>query len=163
MIVNQEITVDFSADDNDNRIVEWLKENRLDAASLSDLAFKAKVDVVIGDLDEDDIIAAYDKLNKLDDSDMYHVELAYRRMAEGDIADAMDILFRHFDFAPPPARTTRCRSAIARQGVGEWQNYSSVFIARSFWRRSALSVMPFRARMKSRSCKTFSSSPRGNG
>lgn len=101
MIVNHEITVDFSADDNDKRIDVWLEENRLDAETLSDLAFEAKVDVVIGDLDEDEIIAAYEKLNKLDDSDMYHVEQAYRRMAEGDVADAMDILFRQFNFAPP--------------------------------------------------------------
>lgn len=101
MIVNQEVTVDFSADDNDNRIVEWLNENRLEAPALSDLSFTAKVDVVVGDLDEDDIIVAYDKLNKLDDSDMYHVELAYRRMAEGEVVDAMDILFRRFNFAPP--------------------------------------------------------------
>ncbi|MCA2372227.1 hypothetical protein ATU3B_11410 [Agrobacterium genomosp. 3 str. CIP 111-78] len=99
MIVNHEITVDFSADDK--RINAWLKENRLDAEALSDLAFEAKVDVAIGDLDEDEIVAAYDKLNKLNDGDMYHVEQAYRRMAEGDVADAMDILFRQFNFAPP--------------------------------------------------------------
>lgn len=101
MIVNQEVTIDFSADDNDTRIVEWVKENRLEAAGLSDLAFTAKVGVVISDLDEDDIVAAYNKLNKLDDSDLYHVEQAYRRMAEGDVADAMDILFRQFNLAPP--------------------------------------------------------------
>ncbi len=101
MIVNQQVAIDFSADDNDTRIVEWLKENRLEGTGLSDLAFEAKVDVVIGDLDEDDIVAAYDKLNKLGDSDMYHVEQAYRRMAEGDVAGAMDILFRQFNFAPP--------------------------------------------------------------
>ncbi len=162
MMVNQEVTIDFSADDNDTRIVEWLKENRLEATGLSDLAFTAKVDVVIGDLDEDDIVAAYDKLNKLDDSDMYHVEQAYRRMAEGDVADAMDILFRQFNLAPP-ARTTRCRAAIARKRVGAWQNCISEFIGQSFCRRLVPCVTPFHVRMKSQSCKTSSSSPRVNG
>ena len=160
MIVNQEVTIDFSADDN--RIVEWLRENRLEAVGLSDLAFEAKVDVVIGDLDEDDIVAAYDKLNKLDDSDMYHVEQAYRRMAEGDVADAMDILFRQFNFAPPPARKTRCRSAFARQGVGAWPNCTFAFTARSFWRRLALSVTPYHVRTKFRSYRMSCSNPRAS-
>lgn len=101
MIVNREVTLDFANDNNDDRVLAWMKEHSLDAASLADLTFNAKVEVEIGDLDEDDLIAAYDKLNKLDASDMYHVELAYRRMAEGDIADAMDILSRQFNLAPP--------------------------------------------------------------
>lgn len=101
MQVNQEVTLDFANDNNDDRVLAWLKEHRLDANSLSDLTFNAKVQVEIGDLDEDDIIDAYDKLNKLDDSDLYHVGQAYRRMAEGNLDEAMEILSRHFDLAPP--------------------------------------------------------------
>lgn len=101
MQVNQEVTIDFSDDDNDDRVVAWLLEHRLQAEELGDLTFSAKVQVEIGDLDEDDIVAAYDKLNKLDDSDLYHVSEAYRRMAEGNLDEAMEILSRHFDLAPP--------------------------------------------------------------
>lgn len=95
------VTIDFTDADNDNRVAGWLKEHRLEADSLADLTFETKVEVDVKDMDEGDIIAAYDKLNKADDSDMYHIELAYRRMAEGDIADAMDILSRQFNLAPP--------------------------------------------------------------
>ncbi|PZU82250.1 MAG: hypothetical protein DI528_20170 [Shinella sp.] len=101
MQVNQEVTLDFANDNNDDRVLAWLKEHRLDANSLSDLTFNTKVQVEIGDLDEDDIIDAYDKLNKLDNSDLYHVGQAYRRMAEGNVDEAMEILSRHFDLAPP--------------------------------------------------------------
>ncbi|UXS34023.1 hypothetical protein FY152_17860 [Agrobacterium tumefaciens] len=101
MFVNQEVTIDFSGDDIDDRVVEWLLEHRLQAEELGDLTFTAKVQVEIGDLDEDDIIAAYDKLNKLDNSDLYHLGEAYRRMAEGNLDEAMEILSRHFDLAPP--------------------------------------------------------------
>ena len=101
MYVNQEVTIDFTDEKNDNRILAWIKECGLDAGSLSDLTFSAKVQVEIGDLDEGDIIVAYDKLNKLDNSDLYHIGEAYRRMAEGDLDEAMEILSRHFDLAPP--------------------------------------------------------------
>ncbi|WP_421416497.1 MazG-like family protein [Agrobacterium tumefaciens] len=57
--------------------------------------------VDVSDLDEDDIVEAYEKLNKLDNSDLYHVGQAYRRMAEGNLDEAMEILSRHFDLAPP--------------------------------------------------------------
>ncbi|MFK0336817.1 hypothetical protein ACIQT7_06110 [Agrobacterium deltaense] len=101
MFVNNEITIDFSDDKNDDRIVEWLLEHRLHAEELGNLTFNAKVDVDIGDLDEDDIVDAYDKLNKLDNSDLYHIGQAYRRLAEGDVNEAMEILSRNFDLAPP--------------------------------------------------------------
>ncbi|MCZ7501225.1 hypothetical protein [Agrobacterium sp. ST15.13.015] len=101
MYVNQEVTIDFTDDKNDDRILAWLKECGLEADSLSDLTFNTKVQVEIGDLDEDDIVDAYDQLNKLDDSDLYHVSQAYRRLAEGDVSEAMEILSRHFDLAPP--------------------------------------------------------------
>ncbi|MFK0338746.1 hypothetical protein ACIQT7_15875 [Agrobacterium deltaense] len=101
MYVNQEVTIDFTDDKNDDRILAWLKECGLEADSLSDLTFSAKVQVEIGDLDEDDIVTAYDKLNKLDNDDLYHVGQAYRRMAEGNLDEAMEILSRHFDLAPP--------------------------------------------------------------
>ncbi|UXS00807.1 hypothetical protein [Agrobacterium tumefaciens] len=101
MFVDQEVTVDFAKYDNDARVLAWLKRHRLQAENLSDLTFSAKVQVEIGDLDDDDIVEAYDKLNKLDDSDLYHVGQAYRRMAEGDVNEAMEILARHFDLAPP--------------------------------------------------------------
>ncbi|NTD84260.1 hypothetical protein [Agrobacterium tumefaciens] len=101
MQVNQEVTIDFANDNNDDRVLAWLKEHSLEADSLSDLTFNAKVEVEIGDLDEDDIVDAYDKLNKLDNSDLYHVGQAYRRMAEGNVDEAMEILSRHFDLSPP--------------------------------------------------------------
>ncbi|MGV2049048.1 hypothetical protein ACQZ48_03075 [Agrobacterium sp. 22-209-1] len=101
MFVNQEITINFSDDHNDERIAAWLKKHCLRPAIVSDLTFNAKVQVEIGDLDEDDIIDAYDQMHKLDDSDLYHVGEAYRRMAEGNIDEAMEILSRHFDLAPP--------------------------------------------------------------
>lgn len=101
MQVNQEITINFSDDRNDTRIATWLKKHSLRPAIVSDLTFNAKVAVEIGDLDEDDIVDAYDKLNKLDNSDLYHVGQAYRRMAEGNVDEAMEILSRHFDLAPP--------------------------------------------------------------
>ncbi len=101
MYVNQEVTIDFSDAHNDTRIEAWLKEHSLSAESLSALTFNANVDVEVGDLDEDDIVDAYEKLNKLDNDDLYHVGQAYRRMAEGDVDEAMEILSRHFDLAPP--------------------------------------------------------------
>lgn len=101
MYVSQEITIDFSDDHNDMRIAAWLKEHSLSAESLSDLTFDANVDVEIGDLDEDDIVEAHENLNKLDNDDLYHVGQAYRRMAEGNVDEAMEILSRHFELAPP--------------------------------------------------------------
>lgn len=114
MQVNQEVTLDFANDNNDDRVLAWLKEHRLDANSLSDLTFNTKVQVEIGDLDEDDIIDAYDKLNKLDNSDLYHVGQAYRRMAEGNVDEAMEILSRHFDLAPPLPRARNCRPPLRK-------------------------------------------------
>ncbi|HCJ70858.1 hypothetical protein [Agrobacterium pusense] len=101
MFVNQEVTIDFTDDNNDDRVLAWLKEHNLTPESLSDLTFAAKVQVEIGDLDDDDIIDVYESLNKLDNSDLYHVGQAYRRMAEGNVDEAMEILSRHFDLAPP--------------------------------------------------------------
>lgn len=57
--------------------------------------------VDISELDENDIIEAYNQLHSIEDSDLYHIGQAYRRMAEGDIAEAMEILSRHFDLASP--------------------------------------------------------------
>lgn len=101
MITYQEVTIDFADQDLDDRIREWMKEHLLKAEDLSDLSFTAKVQFDVDDLDEVEIVAAYDELHKLDDSDLYHVGIAYRRLAEGDIADAMDILSRQFHLAPP--------------------------------------------------------------
>ena len=101
MITYQDVTVDFSDKDLDARALTWMMENGLTADRLSDLSFKAKVQFDFDDLDAVAIVAAYDELNKLDDSDLYHVGLAYRRLAEGDVADAMDILSRQFHLAPP--------------------------------------------------------------
>lgn len=101
MITYRNVTVKFSGDNIDDKVQAWLNQVGPLALDLPDLTFPARVEFDVDDFDEVEIVAAYDDLNKLDDSDLYHVGLAYRRLAEGDVADAMDILSRQFHLAPP--------------------------------------------------------------
>lgn len=85
------------------RAVQRAKSNNPDITDSSGLMIDIDVRVYVEttDFEDDEIVEAFEKLNKLDGSERWQVEQAYRRMAEGDTDAAMDILYREFDLTPP--------------------------------------------------------------
>jgi hypothetical protein len=97
----REVEIVFSEHAHSPRLTGWLQEIGRRVDDLPNLKIDVKVTVDIEDFEGDDIVDAYDKINEADDDDRFHIGRAYRALAEGDVTEAMEILSRQFDLAPP--------------------------------------------------------------
>jgi hypothetical protein len=82
-------------------VQDWLTSTGLDPEALPDLKITVSVTGGLSDFSDDEISDRYDELFPLGSHDARSVDRAYRYLAAGDVAAAMEELSSTFGLAPP--------------------------------------------------------------
>lgn len=99
-VFTKTVTIDFG-NPRQKSIREWLAATGLKAESLSSFDIIVSINADLADFDDDEIADRYEDLFPMGDDDTQVIERAYRYLAEGDVAAAMEELADGFGLAPP--------------------------------------------------------------